>query len=238
MAARPWNPAYNHDSIYTLCTRTQGRLASGQPACAFDVASYFKWAFVRNPWDRLVSAYEFASDIYLIRRTGDRFYNRQPCPFNDLIRYMWDNRNIFDDRTNFAIDDLQKKPSFKLNGFERTTLVPQHLFLQIDGHIAMDFIGRFENLEPDFTYVCRYLGQESRLPHFNKIARRHYRDYYTEETRNMVADIYARDIELFEYEFDTGSRLSAVGSAVGCTTTPSPDGRRAACGGAVWSHNV
>lgn len=211
MAALPWNPAANHDSIYTLCTKTRGRLATGQLACAFDHASYFKWTFVRNPWDRLVSAYEFASDLYLSRRTGDRFGDRQPCPFDVFVEYLWANRRFFDGRINFQMGDVWRYRSFKLNGMDRVTMVPQHLFLEMEGKLAMDFIGRFENIYEDFQYVCDRLGQQNRLPHLNRTVHRPYQEYYTPDTRDMVAEVYARDIEVFGYRFDCNNRADGDG---------------------------
>jgi hypothetical protein len=81
-------------------------------------------------------------------------------------------------------------------------LLPQHRFVTDDtGKVIVDFVGRFESLAEDFDKVRLRLGIESRLPHAKRSARRDYRRYYTEETQRVVAARYARDIELFGYEF-------------------------------------
>lgn len=72
------------------------------------------------------------------------------------------------------------------------------------GDPILDFIGRFENLEADFSNVTARLGISASLGHANETDRRDYRTYYTPETRRLVADAFAPDIELFEFEFDNG----------------------------------
>ena len=71
-----------------------------------------------------------------------------------------------------------------------------------EGAVIVDFIGRFENLNEDTGTVFRNLGiSGASLPHNNSSHHRDYRSYYTEETRDLVAERYARDIEFFGYEF-------------------------------------
>ncbi len=74
-----------------------------------------------------------------------------------------------------------------------------------DGRQLVDFIGRFENLEADFRHVCSRIGVSAELPKLNGSGHRPYQDFYTPETIELVRRTFAADIDLFNYEFDTGT---------------------------------
>jgi hypothetical protein len=138
--------------------------------------NYFKFGFVRNPWDRLVSCW---SD-----KTTESFKSNYP-------------HSRFTQATNKSFDcfvDLLKNGAFG----EDRHIVPQVFFIPPD----LDFIGKFENLQQDFNIVCDKIGiPQQILPHKNKSKHKHYTEYYDDETREIVAQKYARDIEYFGYEF-------------------------------------
>ena len=103
-------------------------------------------------------------------------------------------------------------------------VIPQSDYLfNENGEQLVDFIGRFEHLQKDFSQVCQHLNiSDSTLPHknssysfrrlwtrklrhlfsLNKRVKKHYSEYYDEELKQLVADIYAQDIALFGYEFE------------------------------------
>lgn len=62
-------------------------------------------------------------------------------------------------------------------------------------------IGRTETLGQDWQVIRRRLGIDVDLPTRMRSVHRPYREYYDAETRDLVAGIYARDIEMFGYEF-------------------------------------
>jgi hypothetical protein len=223
-----WNRGNHHDTIYDFYTKKEGKFANGQEAVGFDFASYFKWAFVRKPWDRLVSAYEYSADVYK---------PKYKYPFERLIKDMWKKRNIFKGRTNYKLIETWNNEAFELYGKKELALTPQYLFLEIDGKIVVDFVGRFENLNLDFKYVCKKLGQPYKLEHKNRSADQYIRDikldyqeYYTKELRDMAGDIYARDIELFGYKFEEApinrSNLLCPKQVSGCKIEETEDGFR------------
>jgi Sulfotransferase family len=76
----------------------------------------------------------------------------------------------------------------------------------IDGDVAVDFVGRYETLEDDLKIALRHVGLETppQLPRAKGTFRQTnvpYRDYYDDDTRELVRDWYAREIELLDYEF-------------------------------------
>ena len=75
-------------------------------------------------------------------------------------------------------------------------------FLGRTGEVLVDFIGRFENLQSDFDYICDQIQFPCpRLRHSNKGEHRPYWEYYTAKTEEVVREKFRTDIEYFDYEF-------------------------------------
>ena len=141
----------------------------------------FKFAFVRNPWDRFVSAFEYIKrggipklDSYCTRS----YLMKQKPTFKNFIKaeHTW-SRWVF--------------------------FFPQVNFISINGSIALDFVGRFENLQNDFDYVCDQINHgRIKLPHINKTKHPHYTEYYDDESIEFVSQYFADDIKAFDYKFE------------------------------------
>jgi hypothetical protein len=79
-----------------------------------------------------------------------------------------------------------------------------HNLTNVWGEIAVDFVGRYENLEADFRRVAERIGLPPTisLPRIQANPQPvHYVDYYTAATRDAVATRFAQDIALFSYRF-------------------------------------
>ena len=66
----------------------------------------------------------------------------------------------------------------------------------------VDFVVRFERLQADFNTVCDKLNlPRSALPHYNASGKAAFRDYYDDETIELVANRFREEIECFGYTF-------------------------------------
>lgn len=67
--------------------------------------------------------------------------------------------------------------------------------------LLVDFVGRFENLEKDFQKICTQIGVSATLAKQNISNIKPYREYYNDETRELVRQTFEADIALFQYDF-------------------------------------
>lgn len=145
----------------------------------------YKFAFVRNPWDRLYSAWSYLAG------GGWSEYDRswyaanisQYTDFNSFVK-QW-----------LTAHSVERHIHFR----------PQSWFLcDKRGRILVDYVGRFEELADDYKVVSSRLGIDTPLKKMN-VSRReaNYSEIYDEEAREIVAKVYQRDIALFNYQFDS-----------------------------------
>lgn len=129
-------------------------------------SEYFKFTFVRNPWDRMVSWFEYA---------------RLGRPYNATEFERW-------------IDMVEARSDDQM-----------HKFME-NGIKKVDFIGRFENLEEDMSFVLKETGLEEEnllnLKKLNQSTRMEdYTRYYTPFLKEKVEKIFEEEIEYFKYRF-------------------------------------
>lgn len=165
-------------------------------------SDYYKVAFVRNPWGRLVSWYTMIEEKgkeSWYKRIRKNWYKRIASmrKYNRFTQYVLSNSNSFEDFLYNCVDtieDIDGKKSILYNQLDCIT--------DEDGSLIVDFVGRFENLDKDTDTVFKTLSLDNvTLPHKNSSKHRNYRSYYSEETKKLVSQRYVRDIEFFGYEF-------------------------------------
>ncbi len=140
---------------------------------------YFKFAFVRNPWDRLYSTFCYAKKISHPVLRG---------PLSDIAKI-----ESFEE---FVLDWCTHK---KIN--EHFFLMPQFNYLTLDGEtLAIDYVGYFENLENDFQHIAKKLNITVELPVTNQSKKKVNKGaVYTQEMREKVAELYHLDLLHFNY---------------------------------------
>lgn len=144
----------------------------------FSLGAYFKFAFVRNPWDRAISQID-----YLRAKTGKRLFSG--TDFRANLKIYCTARNIVwgHDLGAAQVDYLR----------------------DLQGDLCMDFIGRFESLAEDFARICSLLGldQAPTLPHiFSSNRTQHYSAFYDEESAGWIRERFSKDVDFFGYEFE------------------------------------
>ena len=145
-------------------------------------AQFYKFAFVRNTWDILVSLYHFMLRDPAIPRHAEV---KALAGFDEFIEWAIAEKNPFPKGiTKFQSDMLTDEK----------------------GQLLVDFVGHYESLEQDFAGICRRLGIDASLPHLNRSRHTDYRCYYTDRARGRVQDYFQRDIQLFGHSFDGGKR--------------------------------
>jgi chondroitin 4-sulfotransferase 11 len=150
-----------------------------------DWEEYFKFAFVRNPWDRLVSWYSMVTKF--------------PSGGNELWRYVHDNSSTFEEFIYNCTDEVEMQKgvyySFAYNQLDYIT--------DENGDLLVDFIGRLENFEVDVLDIFSRIGIGLEMvPHKNRSRHQHYSTFYAADTEMIVRERFKRDIEYFGYEFE------------------------------------
>lgn len=188
MEDRGAHPADHESGVHALFDR------SGYQESKFELMAkrdryrqHFKFTFVRNPWDRLLSCYyqKLAPGGQGLGREewgGERLWVGMDLP--EFIRAVC------------RIPDESSNPHFR----------SQHVTVCSDGprkELLVDFVAHYERFEEDFALIAKRLGADLRLPRLLASGRPpSYRDSYgSRELARMVGERYRMDAEVFGYSF-------------------------------------
>ena len=136
--------------------------------------TFSSFAWVRNPFDRFVSAFT-KLDPHMLDEARKAGLHLSELNFSDFVD--------------------------AIEGFEHVHLRPQFDFIyDAEGKLQVDFVGRYETFDRDFTRLCRWLKvTHAVLPHKNASQHRPYQEYYNARTLRKVEQRYVSDFELLEY---------------------------------------
>lgn len=148
--------------------------------------SYFSFAFVRNPFDRMVSAFHY------LKKGGGNDYDKN-----------WADENLknFDTFEQFVLALQNKNVKDKILSWQHFT--PQYKFICDENkNILVNFIGKLENINNDFKIVKNELNFDRNLIHSNSSKHEIFSNYYNEKTYNIIAELYKEDFALFDYDLE------------------------------------
>jgi Sulfotransferase family len=125
--------------------------------------------------------------------------------WNSYFKFAFD-RNPWDRQVSWYFYKTKSKrhrPSFERFMQSRIAFVRNYELYAIDGKLAVDFVGRYENLSEDVAWVLKTIGAKKplALPKTNVSESGDYRSYYTPALRKLVAEWYAPEIKLLDYTF-------------------------------------
>jgi hypothetical protein len=148
-----------------------------------DYKEYFSFAITRNPWDRLVSSF-----FYLQKGGSQGKYDlkmeKKLSKFKSFEDFIC---------ADSGLDSFLDEVHFK----------PQYAMLYEGGECLVDFVGKYEELQQSFDFVCEKLNlKKTTLAHKNKSTHEHYSNCYNDHTIKIVADKYSKDIRKYNYIFE------------------------------------
>lgn len=145
--------------------------------------TYFKFSFVRNPFSHAISLWRWDENKFS-KKFNLTTYSSEKKNVEDFKIYL---KKIKNDYSKFDIN----KPY-------------QHLrdIYCIDGKIAMDFIGKMENLEADFKFIAKKLNLPNPyidFPHTKKSEKVDLSSFYDQECIELVKSIWSEEFKNFDY---------------------------------------
>lgn len=151
---------------------------------------HFTFAFVRNPFDRLISAWKMFSDG--IEDTGWKV----PLDLEPGMSLK-------------AFLEIVTDESIDIGSHERAgrTRVRNHTLPQTHEYYSIDqanFVGRFESFNEDVNKLFLRLQLNADLPSPKHVTKRGpYQQYFDTETLAVATEYYSQDLQTFGYQFES-----------------------------------
>ena len=154
---------------------------------------YFKFAFVRNPWDRFISLW---------------------VKFKEEVKLQEQFNGLFDLHIDYDFKEPAELLKFLLLAHRKDLLLPRWFKPQYEYvhdqnvRVLTNYVGMYEKFQFSFDFLCDRIDVPHKtLPWSDEEHRRHnkekmhYTDYYDPVMISAVAEIYHQDIRTWNYEF-------------------------------------
>jgi Txe/YoeB family toxin of Txe-Axe toxin-antitoxin module len=147
--------------------------------------NYYKFTFVRNPWDRAYSDYLWIMNDRKVKGTFSEYLNKQGG-----FKEIFTNQNNADYRGDH--------------------LWPQTDFFDLEGPLRLDYIGKFENFPKEINFILKELQINKTFDSYENRQEKllkHYSDFYNRRTKRLVENVFKNDIQLLKYDFNMKTPL-------------------------------
>lgn len=139
--------------------------------------SYFKFCFVRNPYDYVVSDYKWR-----LQKCSNK-----SLTFREFLLRL-------EDSSRPDPENIVPNPSRNWKIYT------------IGDVVSVDFIGRYERLNEDLGHICERIGcpfDKTGVPCAKRSTDKssNYREFYDEECREIVGRLFSDEIDEFGYAF-------------------------------------
>ncbi|MBL3594272.1 sulfotransferase family 2 domain-containing protein [Rhodovulum sulfidophilum] len=151
-------------------------------------AETFKFCFVRNPWDRALSAFSYLKQGKGVSRVDREFTAVHLDEIDNFAAFL----------------AALERPAYRREVMRFIHFRPQIWWTRLPGAAghSMDFVGRFERVEADMQIVRDRLGlPEQPLGNARSSSHGRYTEAYNSAERDLIAELYAEDVRIFGYAF-------------------------------------
>ena len=185
----------------------------------YDYDSYYKFGIVRNPWSRVVSKWTYWHK--LVEQGSTFAYAHYVCDefktFREFIKsdgrgemrqtdYIFDNNNIQCESLKNIPPGVKKRRDWIITRRARTEKPFSTNTLLVDRIVHLENFEQemsdtFDEMQTRCDFKIEQWTYDLLRSRKNPTKHKHYTEYYDDETREIFAETFAKEIEYFGYKF-------------------------------------